>query len=93
MVKSFEKHIGKWSDISLLKITVLKTVLVRIGDLKDIFKSCCFKRVGGSKELLVQKIYSKTHPVSCTNTHHDVTDLVSHGMVKIQNPEYLKDEK
>ena len=74
-----------------MKITVLKTVstkeLVRIGDLKDILKSWWFK------ELVVQKIYSKTHPVSCTNTHHDVTDLVSHGMVKIQNLEYLKDEK
>ena len=22
------------------------------------------------------------HPVSCTNTHHDVTDLVNHGMAK-----------
>ena len=22
------------------------------------------------------------HPVSCTNTDHDVTDLVNHGMVK-----------
>ena len=22
------------------------------------------------------------HPVLCTNTHHDVTDLVNHGMVK-----------
>ena len=22
------------------------------------------------------------HPVSCTNTHHDVTDLVNNGMVK-----------
>ena len=21
-------------------------------------------------------------PISCTNTHHDVTDLVNHGMVK-----------
>ena len=31
---------------------------------------------------VVQKIYSKTHLVSCTNTHHDVTDLVNHGMVK-----------
>ena len=30
----------------------------------------------------VQNIYSKTHPFSCTNTHHDVTDLVNHGMVK-----------
>ena len=32
--------------------------------------------------VVVQKIYSKIHPVSCTNTHHDVTDLVNHGMVK-----------
>ena len=30
----------------------------------------------------VQKIYSKMHPVSCNNTHHGVTDLVNHGMVK-----------
>ena len=22
------------------------------------------------------------HPVSCTNTHDDVTDMVNHGMVK-----------
>ena len=29
---------------------------------------------------MVQKIYSKMHPVY--NTHYDVTDLVSHGMVK-----------
>ena len=28
------------------------------------------------------KIYSNTHLVSCTNTNHDVTDLVNHGMVK-----------
>ena len=31
---------------------------------------------------VVQKIYSKMHLVSCTNTHCDVTDLVNHGMVK-----------
>ena len=30
------------------------------------------------------------HPVSCTNTHHDVTDLVNHGMVKKQKLEYLE---
>ena len=29
-------------------------------------------------------------PVSCTNTHHDVTDLVIHGMVKIQKLEYIE---
>ena len=29
---------------------------------------------------MFQKIYSKMHYVSCTNTHHDVTDLVNHGM-------------
>ena len=22
------------------------------------------------------------HPVTCTNTHHDITDLVNHGLVK-----------
>ena len=22
------------------------------------------------------------HPVSCNNTHHDVTDVINHGMVK-----------
>ena len=31
---------------------------------------------------MVQKIYWKMHPVSCTNTHHDVTDLVKHQVVK-----------
>ena len=31
---------------------------------------------------MVQKIYSKMHPVSCTNTHHDITELVNQGMVK-----------
>ena len=28
--------------------------------------------------------------VSCTNAHHDITDLVNHGMVKIQKLEYLE---
>ena len=32
--------------------------------------------------VVVQKIYSKMHLVSCTNTHCDVTDLVNHEMVK-----------
>ena len=27
---------------------------------------------------MAQKIYSKMHPISCTNTPHDVTDLVNH---------------
>ena len=35
-----------------------------------------------TKWAMIQKIYSKMHTVSCTNTHHDVTDLVNHGMVK-----------
>ena len=30
------------------------------------------------------------HRVSCTNTHHDVTDLVNHGMAKMQKLEYLE---
>ena len=29
------------------------------------------------------------NPVSCTNTHHDVTDLVNNGVVKIQKLGYL----
>ena len=31
---------------------------------------------------MVQKICSKMQPVSCANTHHDITDLLNHGMVK-----------
>ena len=31
---------------------------------------------------VVRKIYSKTHVISCTNTHCDVTDLVNHWMVE-----------
>ena len=31
---------------------------------------------------MVQKIYSKIHTVLRTNTHHDVTDSVNHGMGK-----------
>ena len=31
---------------------------------------------------MVQKIYSKLHPVPCANTHHDVTDMLNHGMVE-----------
>ena len=26
--------------------------------------------------------FKRLHTVSCTNTHHDITDLVNHGMVK-----------
>ena len=35
-----------------------------------------------SKVLYVQKIYLKMHPLSCTNTDHDFTDLVNDRMVK-----------
>ena len=32
------------------------------------------------------------HLVSCTNTHHDVSDLVNHGMTKNRKTlEYLED--
>ena len=33
-------------------------------------------------ELWLKEIDSKLHPVTCTNTHHDVKDLVNHKMVK-----------
>ena len=51
-----------------LKITALACIyqLTKFGDLM----SC------DSKDIF------KMHPVSCTNTRHDVTDLVNHGMVK-----------
>ena len=39
---------------------------------------------------MVQKIYSKMHHISCTNTHRDITDLVNHGMVKNTKLEYLE---
>ena len=42
--------------------------------------------------LVVQKIYSKMHLISCTNTHHDITGLVNHGMVKNTKTEYLENE-
>ena len=32
--------------------------------------------------VLVQKICWKIHPVSFTNTHHEFTDLLNHGIVK-----------
>ena len=42
---------------------------------------------------MVYKIFLKMHSVSCTNTHHDVTDLVNHGMVKNKkNMNILKTE-
>ena len=32
------------------------------------------------------------HPVSCTNTDHDVLDLANHGRLKIQKLEYFENE-
>ena len=33
------------------------------------------------------------HPVSYTNTHHDITDLINHRMVKnTKKLEYLENE-
>ena len=31
---------------------------------------------------MVQKIYSKMHPVSCTDAHLDDIDLLNHGMAE-----------
>ena len=30
------------------------------------------------------------HPVSCTKTHHDITDLINHGSMKIQKFKYFE---
>ena len=51
--------------------------------------------------VVIQKIYSEMHLVSCTNTHHDITDLLNHGRVKNaktwifweQNVTFLKNPK
>ena len=48
------------------------------------------------KNIALAYIYQLTksgglmHPVSCSNTHHDVTDLVNHGMVKNTKLEYFE---
>ena len=39
----------------------------------------------GSKDIFKNTPYL----ISCTNTHHSITDLLNHGMVKIQIFEYL----
>ena len=39
---------------------------------------------------MVQTIYSKMHPVSWTNTHHGVTDVVNKVWLKIQKSKYLE---
>ena len=33
-------------------------------------------------ELYFKRYIKKMHPILCTNTRHDVTDLLNHGMVK-----------
>ena len=48
---------------------------------ENIALACIYQltKFGG---LVVFKRYIWMHPVSCANTHHDVTDLVNYGMVK-----------
>ena len=41
---------------------------------------------------MVQKIYSKMYLVSCTDTHHDVTDSVNYGMVENTKTWYFENE-
>ena len=42
------------------------------------------KGEGGSKNhLIYANVIIEWSPVSCTNTHHDVTDLVNHESFKI----------
>ena len=43
-----------------------------------------------TSRVLVQKIYSEMYLVSCTNTHHDVTDSANLGWLNIQKLEYLE---
>ena len=45
-----------------------------------------------TKWVVIQKICSKMHGVSCTSTHHDVIDLINHETVKNTKHDYLKNE-
>ena len=60
----------------------LPPVLQIVQKIHENYCPCLYLSIGQVWSLVVQKIYSKMHPVSCTNTHHDVTDLVNLGMVK-----------
>ena len=42
--------------------------------------------------VLVQKICSKMYPVSCTNTYHNVTDLVNYGMGLLEPSDKMSDD-
>ena len=39
------------------------------------------------------KRYIQKYTISCTDTHHDVTDLVNHGWLKNQELEYFENER
>ena len=49
-------------------------------------EGCClylYLLIGLTEWVVVQQIYSKMHPISYTNIHHEVIDLVNERMVKI----------
>ena len=54
---------------------------------------CFYLSIGQVEWVVVQKIHSKMHLASCSNTHHDDTDLVNHRMVKNMNIILLQNKK
>ena len=63
----------------------LAPVLHIVQKIRENYCPCLHQSIGQVwwlKWVVVQKIYSKMHPVSCANTHHDVTDLANHEMLK-----------
>ena len=60
----------------------LAPVLQIVQRILENYFPCLYILIGRVWWLVVQKIYSEMHLVSCTNTHHDVADLVNH---KVKN--------
>ena len=72
-------------QVAKLKRTwILAPVLQIVQKIPENYWPCLYLFTGQIWWLhdVVQKIYPKMYPVSCTNTHHDVTYLGNHRMVK-----------
>ena len=62
-------------------------------------ENCCYclylstGQVWWLNGLWFKRYIQKMHPISCTNTHHDITDLVSHGISWEWNITFLWNKK
>ena len=76
---------SNWGRLLSWKGSVtLAPVLQIVQAIRENYCCCLYLSIGQVcwEWVVVQNKFSKMHPVLCTNTHHDVTDLVNHGMVK-----------